>query len=1122
MRLAAIILLGASISCLAPISSPGQSARKNTQTDDDRAALREKILAERGPDYLSKGTGNCQLGVDYQDLDVNNVRARLYNTGGLFWKGAGPMYNVPKSTMGNAIFAHGIWIGGMVNGELRMAASDYGPWEFWPGPLDEDGNPPEDCHQYDRMYKVSRQDILDYEATGATTDDLADWPYELDAPVIDGDGDTTNYNLYGGDRPEILGDQTVWWVMNDKGNVHEWSLAPPLGIEVQVTAFAFKSNNVNNNTTYYRYKLVNRSGERIEEAWFGIWTDADLGDATNDYVGSDSLRDLGYTWNGTDWDGGYDGYGDRPPAVGVAVIHGPTADHDGIDNDRDGEVDEADERLGMTTFIGPQKGWDEPYGAAETYAAMQGIWNDGRHLTFGGQGHDFSTIETQYEFSGSPPEFWSEENFDNKGTRNPPGDRRNFGATGPFSLDPDESTEIIYAIVWAQGRDRFDSVSMLRSAAALIQAFGGCDCYFLKFPDPPDVSATAFDGQIVLNWRNEPSSNNYLDRFEIHNAFLDSLDVVDKTYSFEGYDVLQYASEADQVGQIIATFDVPNGVTKVVDVTDATTNIPISDVTAFGSDSGVRHSMRIEGLDNYRDYYFGVSAYAYNPNATPLVWRGPVSRITVRPSRVDARNGGTRIADGAFDATFTRENGGVTHEGKGTGSVTVKVVDPSVLTGDTYRVRFYEQNASDDPEEPHLVTNYDVLRSDGSKVFDGRTAVSSFGGAAPQTEDVLTVDGLSFSINQPDPSPLGIDAPVTEGGSPAFVQVAGEDVCGPSVISHFGCAEVGGDYVYGSFDWTAEWIMYRQGGAGPEESIGAFSPHDFEIRVTEKGSYGYHPFSDGNGEIHRVPFEVWDIGVNPPFQVNDPADDVQLIPAILSDNGGTCAFNFGEVAEDPFGLGWPVTDRIYAYYPTADLYSDWETLARLLVNGHPDGCPTSPDTDPASNFIDFDRGRPLQRVVFMMDPESPNYRESMIPVGNVIRFFTTKPNIPGDVFTVNTSGYAVETNVTEVARDALEQIAIVPNPYKGASDYELTNLSDVARFTNLPEKATIRVFTLAGTLVRTLIKSGPETSLDWDLLTDNDLPMGSGMYLVHVEVPGVGSKVIKFGLVKKRIQLSLY
>ena len=52
-------------------------------------------------------------------------------------------------------------------------------------------------------------------------------------------------------------------------------------------------------------------------------------------------------------------------------------------------------------------------------------------------------------------------------------------------------------------------------------------------------------------------------------------------------------------------------------------------------------------------------------------------------------------------------------------------------------------------------------------------------------------------------------------------------------------------------------------------------------------------------------------------------------------------------------------------------------------------------------------------------------------------------------------------------------------------------------------------------------KSGPDTSIDWDLTTDSNLPISSGMYLIHFDLPDVGERVIKFGVVKKRIQLDL-
>ena len=99
----------------------------------------------------------------------------------------------------------------------------------------------------------------------------------------------------------------------------------------------------------------------------------------------------------------------------------------------------------------------------------------------------------------------------------------------------------------------------------------------------------------------------------------------------------------------------------------------------------------------------------------------------------------------------------------------------------------------------------------------------------------------------------------------------------------------------------------------------------------------------------------------------------------------------------------------------------------------------------------------------------------------------------------------------------------MPNPYKGASSYEVSQLTDRVRFTNLPDVATIRIFTLNGSLIRTLEKqSAGVATLSWNLTTNNNLPIASGVYLIHIEVPGVGEKVLKFAVVKKRIQLNTF
>ena len=178
--------------------------------------------------------GTCVTGAAYADLDVNEVEARLYNTGALFYGNAGSgRYIVPKATGVWAIYVADLWVSGLVDDEIRVAGSRYDDFEFWPGPLGANATPPADCSLYDRIYAVSREDVQRYLATGEATDDLRDWPVELGAPVLDGDGDPANYDLAGGDQPAVWGDQTAWWIMNDVGNAHRETESAPLGLEVR-------------------------------------------------------------------------------------------------------------------------------------------------------------------------------------------------------------------------------------------------------------------------------------------------------------------------------------------------------------------------------------------------------------------------------------------------------------------------------------------------------------------------------------------------------------------------------------------------------------------------------------------------------------------------------------------------------------------------------------------------------------------------------------------------------------------------------------------------------------------------------------------------------------------------
>ena len=135
-------------------------------------------------------------------------------------------------------------------------------------------------------------------------------------------------------------------------------------------------------------------------------------------------------------------------------------------------------------------------------------------------------------------------------------------------------------------------------------------------------------------------------------------------------------------------------------------------------------------------------------------------------------------------------------------------------------------------------------------------------------------------------------------------------------------------------------------------------------------------------------------------------------------------------------------------------------------------------------------------------------------------------NMPAYQFRLNASdavleGLATSENARQSYIDSLlSAINVVPNPYYSYSKYETqSQLETKVRIVNLPtglengvkEGCVIRIYTVDGTLVRTL---GPTpvnaTTIDWDLHNQTGIPIAGGMYLIHVSVPGIGERVIKW------------
>ena len=432
--------------------------------------------------------GTCSLGTAAVDLDANDVRARMFNNGGLFFNGGAANYEVPKGGGVNAMFAAGLWVGGKVNGELRAAAADYADWEFWPGPLDADGNPPADCAAFDRIYLVSQADIDAYDQSGTATADLADWPADLGAPVLDGDGVDGNYDLAAGDRPELQGAaQTAWWVMNDAGNVHGTTETDPIGLEVRVQALSYLPDGAeipdySDTATFYIYTLVYKGEAPIGEMYASFWSDADLGNFEDDYIGTATAVNLGYTYNADeDDDVANGGYGSNPPAVGVMGLY--------VDEFPDlaapRGVFTADRRGGsgaaplasVMYYNNVQNGpLANPQSAEDIYNFQRARWRDGTRMVFGADGYFESPgadaeTPTPFAFTGTPPAFWSE--YDTRpeagNQPNPSGDRRTIQSFGPFTLQEGEAVEIGVGVLWARSTSAIASRDALVAQATDLQ-----------------------------------------------------------------------------------------------------------------------------------------------------------------------------------------------------------------------------------------------------------------------------------------------------------------------------------------------------------------------------------------------------------------------------------------------------------------------------------------------------------------------------------------------------------------------------------------------------------------------------------------------------------------------------
>ncbi len=1131
--------------------------------------------------------GNCSLGTAQADLGANNALGRVFNNGSLFYgNGSSAFYFVPQAAQKSPVYASGLWVGGKVGGNLRVAGGTYGApavdFTFWPGPLDNaTGRPvnPASCQAFDRIYSATQDEVVSAGGGGSVTSDVAAWPVELGAPYFvdadrngvrnrDGSEPTiirsptdpgygvngTKIDIAGGQLPDIIGTQGIWWVMNDVGNVHPAQNTPPLGIEVQVLAFSFSRADALGNTTFYKYRIINKSGTDITDAYVSIFSDPDLGDAADDQVGSDVASGLGFVYNNDNVDGtgGGASYGTPPPAIGYDFFQGPIV-ADGPDAGSDPDT------LGTSAFSyfsNTPGGASDPDNGIEIYNYMQGLWGDGSTMRAFGDGYQETQGNvTKFAFPGDPVtnQPWSAVNPGAGQTPISGADRRFAISTGPFTLANGDEQDIVFGIVFAVGQDNLDSITALRNADKIAQAAFNIGFDIPPPPPPPPLcvdgdpvlapgsgrcfEAVTQNGQATLVWGYPTTSSNYLGQFEVFNGFLRDIDVPDKTYNFEGFNIYRYPTSSfdGATRQLVATFDVINGVTEVRDLApDPAVNGEVREyISARGTDSGVQYSFDLPNLTNYTDYYYGITAYAYNAFSTPKANESSPTLITVRPSRL------------ANDATTNSANGTVLPVSvvsqRGEGVLRARVVDPTVLTGNTYEVRFYNPTMGDGTVDTSVLTYNIVNTTTNTVVLDGQAYYNSTGNALPTGSNVTVVDGFTFDIEAPQPGYKDFQT-VANAAGPIVPPVDGamdpnatgfpdngretDHVQTPPVGQqstnasrwglHTACNSVVTVLADCGYDVGSTNFVARTTRNGDNfVSIGA---SDYEMRFTAGPNFAWVQYSSPQGLI-SVPFELWDVGTDP-----SAADDVRLFPLInewpatnTTTGPGNLIYDLGADHPTSGGVNDPQTDWVYWFRPenTTPGRAGYDAALAAAQAQAPtyDLTGLQEEVFARTVLVNFNGGNAYGTTFNARLPET----------GTIFKIITFKPNQPGDTFSINTADLQLTAPTEEDIQRSLDRITAVPNPYFGTSAYESGNLSNIIRFTNLPEQpSTIRIFTVSGSLVTTLNKTSTSRSLDWNLQTSNNLPVASGMYLVHVDIEGVGERTLKLAVINRRTQVTIF
>jgi hypothetical protein len=1161
------------------------------------------------PKQIYKITATQESGKqgDAYGMNVNNIWLPLNSKGIIAAVDIGPNGSGGQFAGGTFLFSSGFFLSGYSGGTLwaNACASASLVEDYLPGPVGETGN------SNAVVYVVNIQD----EPFGQSWQDWSD-AVELGADFYDGNGDSVytpeNTNSLPGwqpdeDAPDLIGDEIAWCVYNDAVPVAQrrWNTTIQVGVEMKQSVFAFASAGAIGNLIFVRYRIAYKglgesSPDTLTNVYFGAWADPDVGDATDDVIGVDTVRNAGYTYNNE-----FDAiYGDQVPCFMIDFFSGPRAYIAGetyVDSDGDGiytpgvdmPLDTAysvrGQLMGVVEFPGAKnlpissfvmyingvQGISDPNDKNEARNYMLGIQSDGSPIVpcdfaYGDVrgGVNCELVDPRFWFSGDP--------VTNVGwICNQNRDMRQMTNTGPFVLVKGEENEIVLAYVVGRGASPLGGITVARAIDDGAQTIFDLNFLAPSPPPAPQITLSSSDEFIDIQW-STPNQVKYTNKNDSWDLF------------FEGYQVWAFKSNIAEdfvAGQpnstVVANYDRQDSIANVyledLDNGGKFLLYPYSpqnqlDTTIFIDPETGRIRVRIyndpfnsnQAIIKGKPYYFAVSSYALNLDALVPYSGQAFGRFGNYYLRGDAfATSAENIR--TINTIVVGENlnnppiGNIEPanqvQGYSSGNVGYDIVYVDSLTDNQYEITFSKDSSSTtlysmNWQMTNTLVDTVVIPWNNTYIYNtDSVAVPVIQGFIPNVEDITTTFGtpqyspptavwytpFNLATDGTGAFYVGQDIPANDssvGKAPGFPGQLSKAIHANEVRKvelRFGENGVGKAYRY---------INGYKGGV-----FSSALSYTFAEGITAADTVGKGVIGNWNSQTNRpngwvdVPFTAWLV------DTRFSNSEVQLAVAFL-ERRKTETFPYG----NPDGV-WDPTDSLilsgeYIYIFNAPYDTNG---SQMEFTGGAWNTPAGPDTvwsDLVKGSALFNRQIPAdaigvteeQRTVF----GSP-YFNTMYSVG----FQKQNPNsfyMSGDVLTIPVEIYpyttadvyqfmtSTSTITSQQEQENWDNVNVYPNPLYGYNQLTqyYTNTPDEpwVTFVNLPEQVTIKIYSLSGSLLKTLTtdnKSTPDSPfLNWDLLNESGLRVASGMYLAIVSSPIYGDKTLKLAIIMPQKQIQRY